>query len=82
MSIGIEILIELIEDLGDSADYSYGTKGNTRGVVRFDKSSGVAVLKSPSADEDDHSTKFHRVAFKLKKHWQAGELPERTSWAA
>ena len=82
MSIGIEILIDLIDESDESAEYSYYTKGNQAGLVRLDKQSGNVELKSPSSDENTDQTMFHRVAFKLRKHWKAGEIPKSTGWAA
>ena len=82
MSIGIEILIKLVAESDESADYSYYTRGNQSGLVQLNKKLGTVELKSPSSDETADKTMFNRVAFKLRKHWKAGEIPKSTWWAA
>lgn len=82
MSIGIEILIDLVSESDEHAEYSYHTKGNREGRVRVDKKSGQVELLQASSDETDDKLIYGRVAFKLRKHWLAGETPKSTWWAA
>jgi len=82
LSIGIEILIDLIAESDKSAEYSYYTEGNQSGFFQLNKQSGNVELKSLSFDETVDRTMFNRVAFKLRKHWKAGEIPKSTWWAA
>ena len=54
--------------------------GELRGLVCYDQNSGefTHVLGS----EWDDGACFKRVCAKLKKHFQSGEVPERTAYAA
>ena len=54
--------------------------GELRGLVCYDQSSGefTHVLGS----EWDDGACFTRVCAKLRKHFQSGEVPERTAYAA
>ena len=82
MSLGIEIRIDLIEETAAHADYSYQTDDNDAGRVRLSKRSGDVELIRRSSDETEAQLIFGRVAFKLRKHWRAGEVPASTWWAA
>lgn len=82
MSLGIEILIDLLNESEESAEYSYYTKGNQSGLVKLDKRSGNVELRVASSDETSDHLMFGRVSFKLRKHWKGGEIPKSTWWAA
>ncbi len=81
MSLGLQIAIRRVAGDGANVTYSYGTRGNTDGLVQIRRDTGEVVLTRASSDDEDGSL-FSRVAHKLRKHWQAGDLPERTLWAS
>ena len=54
--------------------------GELRGLVCYDQTSGEFTHLLGS-DWDD-GTYFQRVCAKLRKHFQSGEVPERTAYAA
>jgi hypothetical protein len=81
MSLGLQIAIWKVSDNASFVEYSYETRGSGEGLVRVNRSTGEVVLVRPSAG-DGEGLLFSRVAYKLKKHWDAGELPESTHWAS
>jgi len=54
--------------------------GQNRGVLRVAKATGDVTLVQPMP-EDDGDQRFTRAAAKIRKHWEAGELPEKTMFA-
>jgi hypothetical protein len=81
MSLGLQIAIQKVAEDAWSTQYSYNTLGNGHGLVRINRSTGEVGLVRPSPD-DGQGLLFSRVAYKLKKHWDAGELPDYTDWAS
>jgi tRNA threonylcarbamoyladenosine modification (KEOPS) complex Pcc1 subunit len=79
--MAIHIAIEMVSEDGASAVYEYSIGGELRGTAVLDKKAGTVTLKHSINDEGDMKH-FARVAYKLKKHWSAGELPKATSWSA
>lgn len=51
------------------------------GLLRIDKSTGAVTLVRPMPCDDDERS-FSRASRKVWLHWQAGEFPEVTCWAA
>lgn len=51
------------------------------GRLRIDKANGEVVLVS-AMPEDENGFCFARAAFKVKSDWEAGSLPDRTSWSS
>jgi hypothetical protein len=51
------------------------------GQFRINKQTGEVEIIS-LAERDADQRHFGRAAHKVKQHWEQGELPERTSWAA
>ena len=54
--------------------------GTTRGLMRLDRETGDITLLSPMP-EDQGDTRFQRAARVVRRHWEAGELPEATQFA-
>ena len=92
MCIGIEKLAEA----ADSAQYAFladvrepdpeyrsRTKvvGQNRGILRILKTTGEVTLVEPMP-EDDADARFARAAAKIRKHWESGELPDKTMFAS
>jgi hypothetical protein len=76
--MGILIEIRKIREDRRAADYEF-TLGERAGFVRMDKRTGAAIL----IDVDPRDAMaFRCAARKLIDHWQKGEFPDRTSWAA
>lgn len=87
--------IEKVAETGEAADYAFISEvrelkegrrnqtvrvGENRGVLRVSKASGEIVLLEPMP-EDDGDQRFRRAAMRIKKHWEAGEFPDRTMFA-
>ena len=53
--------------------------GTSRGLMRLHKESGEIELLQ-SMPEDDEDRRFRRAATRLRKHWEAGEIPEATQF--
>ncbi len=81
MSLGLQIMVRRVSLDASSAEYTYNTRGNAHGLVRVDRTTGEVILVR-AAPDDGEGLLFSRVAFKLKKHWHEGDLPERTHWAS
>ena len=81
MSLGLQIAIVKTADDGRVVQYSYNTRGNDPGLVQINRATGDVALLRPSPD-DAEGLLFSRVAYKLRKHWDVGNLPERTFWAS
>ena len=82
MSLGLQIAIRRISLSADHAVYSYGSRDAAPGRVKLDLLSGNVELLEASEDETPTKSRFGRVAFKLRQHWRAGQVPETTWWAA
>lgn len=54
--------------------------GVNRGLMRLNKGSGTIELLQPMPEDRDEE-RFRRAATKLKKHWEAGEIPKATQFA-
>lgn len=54
--------------------------GLNRGLMRLHKDSGEIDLLQPMPEDNDNR-RFRSAAMKLKKHWQAGEIPKATQLA-
>jgi hypothetical protein len=53
--------------------------GTNRGLMRLDKESGEIELLQPMPEDHDNN-RFNRASTKLKKHWDAGEIPKATQF--
>jgi hypothetical protein len=54
--------------------------GTNRGLMRLHKDSGeIELLQAMPEDHDEK--RFRSAAAKLKKHWEAGEIPKATQFA-
>jgi len=74
----ITITIRKIHEDGRAADYEFRLDRRA-GILRLDKRTGAVLL----IDVDPRDAMaFRCAARKLIDHWQKGEIPERTSWAA
>ena len=79
--MGLYVLIRRVELTKDSADYAFGESETALGRVRIDRHTGEVTLVTPAPD-DPNSVLFVRAAFKLRQHWNKGEVPETTCWAS
>ena len=79
--MGIYVLIRRVEFTDDSADYVFGASESALGRMRVDRHTGEVTLVTPAPD-DAKVVLFSRAAFKLRKHWLKGEMPEKTCWAS
>ena len=54
--------------------------GQNRGVLQVVKETGeVSLIEAMPEDDDDK--RFLQAAARIKKHWKAGEYPDRTMFA-
>jgi hypothetical protein len=79
--MAIYIAIRKIEETENTVSFSYSSVESQLGAVKLCKSSGEVSLAEP-APNDAQGRLFSRVAFKLKKHWEKGEFPDKTCWAS
>lgn len=79
--MAIYISITKLTDNNDFADYSFSDNDKQSGVLRLIKSSGKIELLT-ALPNDEKESFYQRAAYKVKKHWEAGELPEKTCWAS
>ncbi len=54
--------------------------GQNRGVLRVSKTTGAVSLVE-AMPEDDDAKRFQSAAARIRKHWKAGEYPDRTMFA-
>lgn len=79
MAVYIQIL--KIADHQESVQYEYSTVDDRKGVFSISKDSGeITVIKPLEGDDEKHL--FARAVYKIKKHWESGEYPEKTCWAS
>lgn len=77
------VLIDITKSYEDdrSARYLFEKTGVGNGVLEIDKNTGdVILVESACFASDDPS--FLASAWKVKKLWKAGHLPERAVYAA
>ncbi len=55
--------------------------GVNRGLMRLHKNSGSVELLQPMP-EDDGDQRFGRASSRIMKHWELGEVPEKTMFAS
>ena len=79
--MALYIMIRKIADNPTSAEYAFGTGEDQLGQFKIDKTTGKVVLVEPAPDDNEGAV-YHRATYKIKKHWEAGELPEVTCWAS
>lgn len=92
----MSILILKSAETSESVDYTFQSDvydrdprfrsrmmivGQSKGVLRILKSTGEIVLLE-AMDLDTENKCFSRAARKVRQHWAASELPERTQWAS
>ena len=79
--MAIYIAIRKVDDAPEYADYTFGLPEGVGGRLRLDKLSGdVSLLEQ--APGDSENAFYSRAAYKIRKHWAAGEVPDKTCWAS
>ena len=79
--MAIYIAIRRVIDGPEYADYMFGLSEGIGGRLRLNKASGDVSLME-HAPGDSENAFYSRVASKIRKHWAAGELPDKTCWAS
>jgi hypothetical protein len=64
------------------AEYSYGVNEASFGTFVLNKKTGTTTLTKASASEPADLSYYERAAFKIRKFWTSGELPDETCWAS
>jgi hypothetical protein len=79
--MAIYIAIRKIDENANTVDYTFGLSEGADGRLRLDKVSGQVSLLQ--AAPGDHQNRFYgRAAHKVRKHWEDGEIPDKTCWAS
>jgi hypothetical protein len=79
--MAIYIAIRKVYEDRTSAEFAFGLLDGDLGRLRLDKISGnVSLVDSVLGDTGEAI--FSRAAFKVRKHWAAGQIPDRTCWAS
>lgn len=79
--MAIYIAIRKVSEGSACVDYTFGLSEGTGGRLRLDKVSGDVSLLEP-APGDSENAFYSRAAYKIRKHWAAGEIPDKTCWAS
>ena len=79
--MAVYIRIWKVNENEQAAEYEFGEETVACGRLRIVKETGEIVLISPLLN-DESGKLFARVRYKLGKHLESGELPERTCWAS
>jgi hypothetical protein len=92
----MSILIVKAAETPESVDYTFESDvydrdprfrdrmriiGQSNGILRLLKNTGEITLLKPM-DLDIENKCFERAAEKVRRHWEANELPDRTQWAS
>jgi hypothetical protein len=79
--MAVYISIRKLRENLSIAEYSYGTSDELTGRMQIDKTNGQCQLIE-AAPNDQDSQLFDRTAYKLRKHWEKEEFPDKTCWAS
>jgi len=79
--MAIYISIRKVSESKEFAKYTFSTTDGREGVLSLSKDDGSVVLLTPMPG-DVKKDYFARASHKIKKHWENGDLPEKTSWAS
>jgi hypothetical protein len=78
--MAVLIDIEKRSESGATVEYQYSV-GSRHGVFVLDTSTGEIELLD-SMLGDDQGRLFARAAYKIRKCWEAGEVPNKATWAS
>ncbi|TKC85968.1 hypothetical protein FAZ69_21885 [Trinickia terrae] len=79
--MAFHIVIEMIDEEGEVANYRFKSDGGRVGVFKICKSNGeVKLIEQMPGDEGGHI--FNRAAVKVMREWKRGKLPSVTEWAS
>jgi len=79
--MAIYLDIKKSAETDETVEYSYFTTDQRSGRFIVDRKSGEISLIECAVGETDESL-YQRAAFKIKKAWKAGGLPDSTCWAS
>lgn len=79
--MAIYIAIKQTTDDVGFAEYLFSNTENQLGKLHIDKDSGEVSLVESYFDDSEKGF-YQRAAYKIKKHWESGNLPKETCWAA
>ncbi len=89
------IIIEKIDECDTDAHYAFISNvsepnprnrtgsivvGQNRGILSIAKATGEVTLFK-AMPEDTGNIRFQRAARKIRRHWEAGEYPDKTIYA-
>lgn len=79
--MAFHIVIEMIDEGDDVANYRFKSDGGRVGLFQINKSSGeVKLIEQMPGDEGGHI--FNRAAVKVMREWKRGKLPSVAEWAS
>jgi hypothetical protein len=73
------ILIQKETENGENVIYSFGPNENCLGCLALNKATGQSE-QTKAVPIENSDAFFVRAASKLHRHWQNGQIPEKTSW--
>ena len=79
--MAIYVSINKVEEGSNVVKYAFSTNDDCIGYFTINKESGDINLLAPLLG-DPQGKIFARAAYKIKRYWQGGELPEQTCWAS
>ena len=79
--MAVYLSIQRISETPSVAEYAFSTTDGREGSFRISKGDGEVTLLRSMPDDPDGNL-FARAAYKIKKHWESGSLPVKTTWAS
>lgn len=80
--MAIYISIKKRDNVGSLVAYSFSLTDGREGLLHFDPKTGESVLVNAMGPSELEYGHFRRAAHRLKKAWQAGDVPDETCWAS
>ncbi len=79
--MAIYIHIKKKKECTQSVVYEYSCDDGRSGLLELNTKTGEAT-NIRQMENDNENRNYLKAAFKLKKYWQKGVLPEVTSWSS
>ncbi len=79
--MAIYIEIEKLKERENTVQYKFSLLNECSGILSINKDSGDVTLIEPLPNKHGENH-FARAAYKVKKHWKEGNLPDKTCWAS
>ncbi len=80
--MAVYVLIQRISEYETHANYLFGKNEELCGEFQIDKASGEVSMLRPAQGDNADNASFRCAEYKIKGHWKAGEMPNRSCFAA